>query len=318
MTKKKKTPKNSNKKGKKPGEKQENIIILAIFIVFIAVVAYLFYFVNITSDQDTVAVVNGKEITREELDWWYKISIFPEDRDIITRQDFLILSLIPQEVLVQRAEKDGIKATENEVENLIGLYIIENGISLDEFEEHLNSRSITINDIKKSFETRTVITKLLEEENIDLIDDDAFKEYMDDLVNSSDIKIFPENIAKLVLISFEETGDEICDEEKPIVRLYTTSSCEICEETSNIFNELTKEFSKDEIIAYHWSLDEGDDLLTLKGENGVPKEEVAIFKKYSPDSLVPTIVLGCKYKRVGKLSSEEEDEFKTILKTLIS
>jgi len=39
---KKKTPKNSNKKRKKAKEKQENRIVLGIFLVFIAVVAYLF------------------------------------------------------------------------------------------------------------------------------------------------------------------------------------------------------------------------------------------------------------------------------------
>ncbi len=71
------------------------------------------------------------------------------------------------------------------------------------------------------------------------------------------------------------------------------------------------------IQARHWSLDTGDNLLTLKKENGVPKEEVAIFKKYSPNNRVPTVVLGCKYKHVGKFGIEQEDEFKAIIKTLV-
>ena len=44
---------------------------------------------------------------------------------------------------------------------------------------------------------------------------------------------------------------------------------------------------------------------------------MAIFKKYSPKKLVPVAVLGCKYKRVGKLGIEEQDEFDSILKILI-
>ena len=326
---KKKTPKNSNKKRKRAKEKQESTIVLGILLVFIAVVAYLFYFMNISpSNNDIVAVVNGNEITLEELDWWYKASVIPEYRDIVTKQDFLVLSLIPQEVLMQEAEKENIKASEEEVEQLLGIFIIESGLSLDEFEKDLESSSLTINDVKKSFETRAVILKLLEKENIGFIeedenllfneDDDAFQDYIDSLMDNSEIEIFPENIEKLVLRSFEETNDEVCDQEKPIIRLYTTSFCEVCSESAKVFENLVKEFVNDgSIKAFHWSLDTGDDLLTSKKENGVPKEEVVLFKKYSPNNLVPTVVLGCKYKRVGKFGIEEQDEFNAILKTLI-
>ncbi|MCH8004142.1 MAG: hypothetical protein IH934_05950 [Nanoarchaeota archaeon] len=317
--KRKKTPKNSRK-----NEKKENAIILGIFLIFIAVVAYLFYFLNIkTSDEDIIASVNGNEITRDELDWWYKVSILPEYRDIITKQDFLMLSLLPQEVLVQQAKKQNIKVKGDDVEKLLGLFIIENGLTLDEFEKHLSSRSLTIEDIKKSFETRAFINKLLEKENIfigdETVPDDgtSMQEYVDNLIDSSDIKIFPENIEKLVLRSFEATGDEICDEDKPIIRLYTTRSCSICEESDQVFEALVNGLVKDgKIGAMHWSLDTGDDLLTLEKEKGIPKEEVEIFKKYSPNKLVPAVVLGCKYKKIGKFGLEERDEFKAILKVL--
>jgi len=319
---KKKTPKNSNKNSKK--DKQENAIILGVFLIFIVAVAYLFYFLNIkTPDEDVVASVNGNEITRDELDWWYKVSILPEYRGVITKQDFMILSLIPQEVLVQQAKKQNIRVSQNDVENLLGLYIIENGLTLDEFEMHLSSRSLTIEDIKKSFETRAFINKLLEKENV-LIGDEVFsddgtgmQEYVDNLIDNSDIKIFPENIEKLVLRSFEATGDEICDEGKPIIRLYTTRSCSICEESDQVFEALVNDLVEDgKIEAMHWSLDVGDDLLTLEKEKGIPKEEVEIFKKYSPNKLVPAVVLGCKYKKIGKFGLEEQDEFKAILKAL--
>jgi parvulin-like peptidyl-prolyl isomerase len=325
---KKKTPKYSNKH-KKAKEKQEIAIIVGIFLVFIVVVVYLFYFVNIKSSDDMVAVVNGNEITREELDWWYKLSILPEFRDFITKQDFLVLSLIPQEILVQKADEEDVKVDDDEVEKLLGLFIIENGLTLDEFENHLNSRGSTINEIKKSFEVRAIIIKLLGKENIGFVegenknlffdvDDSAFQEYIDNLIDNSDIEIFPKNIDKLVLKTFEETNDEVCSEEKPIIRLYTTSFCEVCKESGRMFQDLVTNFMIDESIqARHWSLDTGDNLLTLKKENGVPKEEIAIFKKYSPNNRVPTVVLGCKYKHVGKFGIEQEDEFKAIIKTLV-
>ena len=325
---KKKTPKYSNRH-KKAKEKQEIAIIVGIFLVFIVVVVYLFYFVNIKSSDDLVAVVNGNEITREELSWWYKISILPEFRDFITKQDFLVLSLIPQEILVQKADEEDVKVDDDEIEKLLGLFIIESGLTLDEFENHLNSRGSTINEIKKSFEVRAIIIKLLGKENIGFVegenknlffdvDDGAFQEYIDNLIDDSNIEIFPENIDKLVLKTFEETNDEVCSEEKPIIRLYTTSFCEVCKESGRMFQDLVTNFMIDESIqARHWSLDTGDNLLTLKKENGVPKEEVAIFKKYSPNNRVPTVVLGCKYKHVGKFGIEQEDEFKAIIKTLV-
>lgn len=325
----KKTPKSSNKKRKKEKEKQESTIILGIFLVFIAIVAYLFYFMNgSSSNSDVVAIVNGNEITIEDLDWWYRASVIPEYRDVITKQDFLMLSLIPQEVLIQEAEKENIKATKEEVEQLLGIFIIDSGLTLEEFENDLKSSSLTIDDVKKSFETRVIILKLLEKANVNFVEedtnlffdenDDTFQGYIDNLISNSKIEIFLENIEKLVLISFEETGDEICGEEKPIVKLYTTSFCEVCKESGRLFQDSVINLIGDgSVQAQHWSLDTGDNLLTIKKENGVPKEEVELFKRYSPNNLVPTIVLGCKYKHIGNFGIEERDEFNAILKTLI-
>ena len=319
---KKKNPKNSNKNRKKK-DKKENIIILGTFLIFISVVAYLFYFVNILSDDTVVAVIDGKSITRADMDWWYKLTVLPEDRGAITKQDFLTLSLIPQEALVQQAKKEGIKVTEDDIEGLLGLYIIENGLSLDQFEKHLNSRSLTIDDVKKSFETRTLIKNLFKKENI-LIGESFFdgydrtmQEYMDNLIENSEIKIFQENIERLILRSFEETSDEVCDEDGPIIRLYTTTKCKACDESSKVFEDAVNVFTKNKKIkAMHWSLDTGDDLLTLKKEKGIPEEEILIFKKYSPGKLVPAVVLGCKYKKIGKFNVEEQDEFISIIKKL--
>jgi hypothetical protein len=306
---KKKTPKNSNKH-RKTKEKQENIIILGIFLVFIAVVAYLFYFVNLSSDEVIVAVVNGEDITRNDLDWWYKVSVLPEFNEEVTKQDFLILSLIPQEVLVQQAEKEGIKATENDIDGLLGIFIIESGLNIDEFGKHLESRGLTIESIRRSFETRVLVNKLFEKENVDGdfdVNQNSLHEYVDNLIDNSEIEVFEENIEKLVLRSFEDTGDEACGE----IRLYTTTKCEVCGESSKVFESWV-----DGRNAMHWSLDTGDNLLTSEKEKGIPKNEVELFKKYSPNNIIPTVVIGCKYKKVGKFSSEDQREFKAILKIL--
>jgi len=319
---KKKTPKSSKKRRNIKKEKKENVVIVVTFLVFVSVLAALFYFIQIdTSTEDVVTVVNGKDITRDELNWWYETSILPEYRDSIPKRDFLVLSLIPQEVLLQKAEDERIKVTQEEIENLLGIFIIENGFTMVEFESHLNSRDITLDQIKKSFEIRATITKLLEKENIDFIDDNsfldvndiAFQQYLDNLINNSKIEIFTENIEKLILKSFEETGDELCSKEKLVVRLYTTNTCKVCDTTIEIFENSIK--GLEGIDAAHWVLDTGDNLLTQRKEKAVPKDDVALFKKYSPDKLVPAIVAGCKYKKVGVL--DDTEEFRSILKNIL-
>ncbi len=321
---KKKTPKVSKKLAKQK-EKRDRIIIAGIFIAFIAILAFLFYFTELDAKEEAVAVVNGKEITKNELDWWYHTSILPEHREIITKADFLALSLIPQEVLIQEARKNNIKVSKEEIEKSLGIFIIENGWNLEEFENHLASRGITLEQIKESFEIRLLIIKLLEKENLDIADkknlffdgsDIAIQDYVTELMDKSKIEIFSENIEPLTLAMFEETKDELCSKEKPVVRLYTTSKCAICENTTKIFENAVKNFvSEGSIEAKHWSLDNGDNLLTEEKENGVPKEEVERFKKYGKGR-VPVTLIACKYKLVGSLENAEE-EFNSIMNNLL-
>src|SRR3989338_9772752 len=322
---KKKTSKSSNKKSAKQKEKRDRIIIASIFIAFVAILAFLFYFTEISADDDVVAVVNGREIKKSDLERWYRTSILPEYRGIISKKDFLALSLMPQEVLVQEARKNGIKVSKEEIERSLGLFIIENGWDLEEFEKHLASRGITLEQIKESFEIRLLIIKLIEKENLDVADkenlffdgsDITIQGYVTELMDNSKIEIFTENIEPLTLIKFEERKDELCSKEKPIIRLYTTSKCTICENTSKIFKNVVNGFvSEGSIEAKHWSLDIGDNLLTAEEENGVPNEEVELFKKYGKGK-VPVTVIACKYKLIGSLDNAEE-EFNSIMNALL-
>ena len=316
---KKKAPR-SSKRNKSLNDTKENIAIALAFIVFLAVLAALFYYSSSAKQgRNAVASVNGKEITAEELDWWYTTSVLPDYRDLVAKKDFLESSLIPQELLLQEAEKQNIKITEEEADKELGVYIIENGLTLEDFEKHLNSRGISINDIKNSFKIRAAISKLLETEGVryDYVksggDNGDFQEYIGSLLNNSEVNIFDENINKAVLKNFEATGDKICGE-KPVVMLFTTTKCQLCNETAVIFESAIKKYTEEGTIsAQHWVLDTGDNTFTAEKESGISKKELELFKKYSRDMSVPTIVAACKYKRVGSLNKEIEYEFKSIL-----
>jgi thiol-disulfide isomerase/thioredoxin len=312
-----------NSKGRKTKRRNLTLIIGLIFVVFAALILYLYY-VFLDFSNDGVALVNGEKITSQQLDFWYKMSVNPDSQDVITKQYFLNYSLIPQEILFQEAKDKNIEVSDDEVEFLIGQHIIDNRLTIDDFEDNLALRGITIEDVRESFETRAAILKLLEMDNVNMNEAVAsgsgaiaFQVYINELIENSEIEIFPQNIKGAVLGAFEATGDEICGKGKPIVRLYTASWCGLCNSTIAAFGVFVENYVKSgEIEARHWSLDLGDDLLSEKKEDGIPENEAEIFGKYSPDGLVPAVVLGCKYRRIGVLGANERLEFMSIMEEI--
>ena len=109
--------------------------------------------------------------------------------------------------------------------------------------------------------------------------------------------------------TFEETGNLICEEDgKPIVRMFSTTSCPHCEWVEGAFDSVAAEYvDKGLIKACHWQRDSGDNTLTEEVESKIPKEELEIFKKYNPKYTVPTFVFGCSYSRVGNAYEGADD-----------
>ncbi len=167
----------------------------------------------------------------------------------------------------------------------------------------------------------------------------VFTTYMDQLRAQSNVKIYygnfsgeielPEEVEtpkELIKETFTQTNDEICEEDgKPIIRLYSTTTCPHCNWIKEGFDSVVKEYmDKGLIKAYHWQLDSGDDILTTEVETKIPKTELGVFKKCNPSYTVPTFVFGCKYYRIGNayeasndLESEKKN-FKKIINELVS
>jgi len=112
------------------------------------------------------------------------------------------------------------------------------------------------------------------------VDNSKFENYMEALIGESDIKIYWENINKLSLENFKETNEEPCG---LILRMYTASFCNNCEESRNVFKEVIENFKVDEVNVAIWDIDTGDNLLTSKKEVNLPLEEFEMFKKYGQD-----------------------------------
>lgn len=101
---------------------------------------------------------------------------------------------------------------------------------------------------------------------------------------------------------FSEAKDtEVCKEnDKPIVYFFGSSSCPHCKWEEPILRSVVEEFG--DAISYHENIDSETDL--------------DVFSKYSTGS-VPTLVIGCKYYRIGSGEASGEEAEKTALKQII-
>jgi thiol-disulfide isomerase/thioredoxin len=100
---------------------------------------------------------------------------------------------------------------------------------------------------------------------------------------------------------FIVSTDEICEEdEKPIIYFFGSEGCEYCKWEHPIMVNVTSKFEG--YISFHDNVDSTADQ--------------EIFDKYS-NGYIPTLVLGCKYYRVGSGTSMGEDQEAKVLTALI-
>jgi thiol-disulfide isomerase/thioredoxin len=101
--------------------------------------------------------------------------------------------------------------------------------------------------------------------------------------------------------NFIVSTDEICEEdEKPIIYFFGSTGCPACELEHPVVANVTAKFEG--FISFHDNVDSTADQ--------------EIFAKYS-DGYIPTLVLGCKYYRVGSGASMGEDQEAKVLTALI-
>lgn len=119
---------------------------------------------------------------------------------------------------------------------------------------------------------------------------------------SYDIPELVDQQTKVVDGNFNEVvNGEVCKEnDKPIVYFFGSSTCPHCEWEKPIVQEVVAKFG--DTISYHENIDSQND-----------KE---IFNKYSTGG-VPTIVIGCKYYRVGSGEAAGADSEKQNLTKFI-
>jgi peptidyl-prolyl cis-trans isomerase SurA len=136
---------------------------------------------------DVWAVVNGTEIKRDEVEKYYKSQV-PAEGQKPTQEDSLSLKLnvveqlINNEILLERAKKLNLEASDGEVEDKFTE--IKSPFTEEEFQRQLKSRSMSVDDLKRDLRRQLSIQKLLNREvaaKITITDQDVVDFYNSNL-----------------------------------------------------------------------------------------------------------------------------------------
>ncbi len=116
---------------------------------------------------DVWAVVNGKEIKREEIDKYYRTRVNPEGQEPSQEESLslklnVLDELINNEILLERAKKLNLEASDGEVEDKFTE--LKSPYTEDEFQRRLKEQGATVDDLKSDLRRQLSIQKLLNRE----------------------------------------------------------------------------------------------------------------------------------------------------------
>jgi len=118
------------------------------------------------SDGDVIAKVNGRSILRTEIEKYYRNQTQGQPEPSVDQAQSLRLSivrdLIENEMLLQRAEKMGLMATDAEVDSKLNE--IKAPFANDEFDKRLKDRGVTLEEIKRDLRRTITVDKVLDKE----------------------------------------------------------------------------------------------------------------------------------------------------------
>lgn len=118
---------------------------------------------------DIWAVVNGKEIRRDEVEKYYRTRVSPEGQEpsqeeILSLKLNVLDELINNEILLERAKKLTLEASDGEVEDKFTE--LKSPYTEDEFQRQLRERNVSVDDLKRDLRRQLSIQKLINREVI--------------------------------------------------------------------------------------------------------------------------------------------------------
>src|SRR5271165_1160109 len=116
---------------------------------------------------DVWGVVNGTEIKRDEVEKYYRSQINPEaqepsQEEALSLKLNVVDQLIIEEILLERAKKLNLEASDGEVEDKFTE--LKSGYTEDEFQRKLKDGGKNVDDLKRDLRRQLSIQKLLNRE----------------------------------------------------------------------------------------------------------------------------------------------------------
>jgi len=116
---------------------------------------------------DVWATVNGKEIKRDDVEKYYRTRVNPEgpppsQEEALSLKLNVLDELINNEILIERAKKLNLEASDGEVEDKFTE--LKSPYTEDEFQKQLKDRNVTVDDLKSDLRRQLSIQKLLNRE----------------------------------------------------------------------------------------------------------------------------------------------------------
>ncbi len=116
---------------------------------------------------DVWAVVNGKQIKRDQVEKYYRTRVNPEGQEpsqeeALSLKMSILDELINQEILLERAAKQNLEATDGEVEDKFTES--KSPFTEDEFQRKLKETGATVDDLKRDIRRQLSIQKLINRE----------------------------------------------------------------------------------------------------------------------------------------------------------
>src|SRR3974390_2846819 len=132
---------------------------------------------------DVMATVNGRNITRTEVEKYYNNQTAdapqkPGQEQADSLRLSILRELINQEILMQRAEKMGLLATDEEINSKLAE--IKAPYTQEEFDKRLKERKLTLDDFKRDLRRSITIEKVLNKDvtsKINISDEDITSYY---------------------------------------------------------------------------------------------------------------------------------------------
>lgn len=116
---------------------------------------------------DVMATVDGRKIFRSDVDKYYENQVAaaqqqPSGEQATTLRLNILHQLIDDEILMRRAEKLGLLATDDEVDRKFNE--IKSPFSQEEFEQRLKDKKLTLADFKRDIKRSITVDKVMNKE----------------------------------------------------------------------------------------------------------------------------------------------------------